>query len=220
MSSTPRSMLLEREIPVRSKAMDAKYRKIRNAQIQEASKAWANANPGVKGEWMARKSGFVAGAKWYDDIYPHKLTDEKVMAAKEDYLRDMWEKTKEARGLGFESGGVAAAHAVHNGFCSLEECHKMYHGEKVAFGVITQLVMEDSPEEELNEVLDFCVSVGLPITLKQIGVEEYDYEKILKVATIACAPTDTAVNMPFEVNPEMIADAIIAADAIGRKKLG
>ena len=123
-------------------------------------------------------------------------------------------------GLGFESGGVAAAHAVHNGFSALEECHKMYHGEKVAFGVITQLVMEDSPEEELNEVLDFCVSVGLPITLKQIGVEEYDYEKILKVATIACAPTDTAVNMPFEVNPEMVANAIIAADALGRKKLG
>lgn len=84
--------------------MDAKYRKIRSAQIQEASKAWANANPGVKGEWMARKSGFVAGAKWYDDIYPHKLTDEKVQAAKTNYLKDMNAKTLEARGLGFEAG--------------------------------------------------------------------------------------------------------------------
>lgn len=84
--------------------MEAKYRKIRNAEIQEASKAWANANPGVKGEWMARKSGFVAGAKWSDSIYPHKLTDEKVQAAKEDYLKDMLTRTKEARGLGFEAG--------------------------------------------------------------------------------------------------------------------
>ena len=120
---------------------------------------------------------------------------------------------------GFESGGVAAAHAVHNGFSALEECHKMYHGEKVAFGVITQLVLENAPEEELNEVLDFCISVGLPVTLKQIGVEEFDYDKILKVAKIACAPTDTAVNMPFDIDPEMVANAIIAADALGEKRL-
>ena len=46
-------------------------------------------------------------------------------------------------GLGFESGGVAAAHAVHNGFCSLPECHHMYHGEKVAFAYsISDRVLE------------------------------------------------------------------------------
>ncbi|MBQ9328643.1 MAG: glycerol dehydrogenase [Solobacterium sp.] len=122
-------------------------------------------------------------------------------------------------GLGFESGGVAASHAVHNGFCALEECHKMYHGEKVAFGVITQLVLENAPEEELNEVLDFCISVGLPVTMKQIGVEDPTPEKIRKVAEIACLPTDTAVNMPFEIDPEMVAGAIIAADALGQARL-
>ena len=122
-------------------------------------------------------------------------------------------------GLGFESGGVAASHAVHNGFCTLEECHKMNHGEKVAFGVITQLVLENAPEKELNEVLDFGISVGLPVTMKQIGVEEVTWEKIMQVATVACAPTDTAVNMPFEINPEMVANAIIAADALGQDRL-
>ncbi len=40
-------------------------------------------------------------------------------------------------GIGFESGGRAGAHAIHNGFTMLEECHHMYHGEKVAFGTIT-----------------------------------------------------------------------------------
>ena len=119
-------------------------------------------------------------------------------------------------GLGFESGGVAAAHAVHNGFCALPECHKMYHGEKVAFGVITQLVLECAPKNELNEVLNFCVSVGLPVTMAEIGVTEPTEEKIMKVASIACAETDTAHNLPFEVTPEMIAGAIWAADRIGR----
>ena len=33
-------------------------------------------------------------------------------------------------GIGFESGGLAGAHAIHNGFTVLDECHHMYHGEK------------------------------------------------------------------------------------------
>lgn len=45
-------------------------------------------------------------------------------------------------GIGFESAGLAGAHAIHNGFTVLEECHHMYHGEKVAFGTLTQLVLE------------------------------------------------------------------------------
>ena len=48
-------------------------------------------------------------------------------------------------GIGFESGGLAGAHAIHNGLTVLEECHHMYHGEKVAFGTITQLVLENIP---------------------------------------------------------------------------
>ena len=58
-------------------------------------------------------------------------------------------------GIGFESGGLAGAHAIHNGFTVLPECHHMYHGEKVAFGTITQLVMENA--EELEEVILFCI---------------------------------------------------------------
>ena len=95
----------------------------------------------------------------------------------------------------------------------------MYHGEKVAFGVITQLVLENAPKEELNQVLDFCVSVGLPVTMAQIGVTEPTEEKIYQVAEIACAESDTARNMPFEVNPDMIVGAIWAADAMGRAAL-
>lgn len=45
-------------------------------------------------------------------------------------------------GLGFESSGLAAAHAVHNGLTAVAQTHPYLHGEKVAFGVITQLVLE------------------------------------------------------------------------------
>lgn len=123
-------------------------------------------------------------------------------------------------GIGFESAGLAGAHAIHNGLTVLEECHSMYHGEKVAFGTITQLVLENVSLEELEEILDFCTEVGLPVTLEEFGVKEVTDEKIMAVAKAACAENDTLHNMPFEVTPESVAAAIRAADAYGRYFLG
>lgn len=120
-------------------------------------------------------------------------------------------------GIGFESAGLAAAHAIHNGLTAMPETHAFYHGEKVAFGTLCQLVLEDA--EELYEVLDFCVEVGLPVTLGQLGVEDVTYDRVLEVARLACADNDTLHNMPFSVTPEKVADAILAADAYGRAAL-
>ncbi|OCQ52451.1 Glycerol dehydrogenase [Photorhabdus australis subsp. thailandensis] len=121
-------------------------------------------------------------------------------------------------GLGFENTGIAAAHSVHNGFTVLEECHHMYHGEKVAFGVLVQLILENSPNEELDTVLDFCVQVGLPVTLDQLGVKDGEKlkEKVMAVAKASCAEGETIHNMPFEVTPEKVYAAILAADRMGR----
>lgn len=123
-------------------------------------------------------------------------------------------------GIGFESAGLAGAHAIHNGMTVLEECHSMYHGEKVAFGTITQLVLENVPQEELEEVIDFCIEVGLPVTWKELGAEHITDEQIMEVAKAACAENDTLHNMPFEVTPETVAAALKAADAYGRYYLG
>ena len=66
-------------------------------------------------------------------------------------------------GIGFESAGLAGAYFIHNGFTVLEECHHMYHGEKVAFGNHhTQLVLENIPREDLEEIILWCIEVGLP----------------------------------------------------------
>lgn len=123
-------------------------------------------------------------------------------------------------GIGFESAGLAGAHAIHNGLTVLEECHHMYHGEKVAFGTIAQLVMENIPSEELEDIIYFCIEVGLPVTLEQLGVKEVTEEKIMAVANAAAAENDTLHNMPFEVTPQTTYAAIMAADAYGRYLLG
>ena len=119
-------------------------------------------------------------------------------------------------GIGFESGGLAGAHAIHNGLTAIPETHKLYHGEKVAFGTLVQLVLEDAGEDEIMEVIDFCTETGLPVTLKELGIKKVKPEQIMEVAELSCAEGDTMGNMPFEVTPDDVYAAIMGADALGR----
>jgi glycerol dehydrogenase len=118
-------------------------------------------------------------------------------------------------GVGFESGGIAAAHAIHNGFTAIEETHSMYHGEKVAFGTIAQLVLENASTQELEKVIGFCLEVGLPVCLEDLQIKEINKEQLMEVATIACSENDTLHNMPFPVSPKTVYAAILAADSFG-----
>lgn len=119
-------------------------------------------------------------------------------------------------GIGFESGGLAGAHAIHNGLTAIPETHELYHGEKVAFGTLVQLVLEGADQDEIQEVLGFCQEAELPTTLADLGIKEVKEDQIMEVARLACSPDDTLGNMPFEVTPEDVYAAIIAADALGR----
>ena len=119
-------------------------------------------------------------------------------------------------GIGFESGGLAGAHAVHNGLTAIEATHKFYHGEKVAFGTLVQLVLENAPMEEICDVVDLCMQVGLPTTLADLDVKEINPEEIMEVAKLVCAPGDTVGNMPFDVTPEDVYAAILGADELGK----
>ncbi|KXG42706.1 glycerol dehydrogenase [Tepidibacillus decaturensis] len=119
-------------------------------------------------------------------------------------------------GIGFESGGLAAAHAIHNGLTVLEECHHLYHGEKVAFGTLTQLVLENAPMEEIKEVIEFCKSVGLPTTLEDMGAQNVTEEQLRKVAEASVAEGETIHNMPFNVTADDVYAAILTADKLGK----
>jgi len=119
-------------------------------------------------------------------------------------------------GLGFESSGLAAAHAVHNGLTAAPPTHKYFHGEKVAFGTLVQLVLEGASRAQFQEVLSFSRAVGLPVTLAEIGCKDIPEELLNEVSIRATAPGETIHNEPFEVTPAMVSDAILAADANGR----
>jgi glycerol dehydrogenase len=119
-------------------------------------------------------------------------------------------------GLGFESSGLAAAHAVHNGLTTAEGTHDFMHGEKVAFGVLVQLMMESQPRPVVEQVLGFSCSVGLPITFAGIGLGADPSKELLEqIALRSTAPGETIHNEPFEVNPAMVVEALRAANAAG-----
>jgi len=121
--------------------------------------------------------------------------------------------------IGFESGGLAAAHAIADGFTFRRETHKFLHGEKVAFGLITQLIMEGKSVKLLKRILDFYHSVGLPICLEQIGLKKYSNEDILEIAKKACRLKEPIHNMSLDINEYLVKDSLIMADGIGKRYL-
>lgn len=156
----------------------------------------------------------------YDTLLEHGLSAR--LAAEKGAVTPAFEKVVEANtllsGLGFESGGLAAAHSVHNGLTALEGTHDYWHGEKVAFGVITMLMLEGRPTGVIEELVDFCLAVGLPVTLADIGIGDADRQDLEGVAEAACAEGETIHNEPFDVYPRMVVDAMLAADAFGHQR--
>ncbi|WP_432564519.1 glycerol dehydrogenase [Kineococcus sp. SYSU DK003] len=111
-------------------------------------------------------------------------------------------------GLGFESGGLAAAHAIHNGLTAAPQAHGLAHGQKVNIGSVTQLVLEGAPTSEIRDFVEFTTRVGLPNTLTEIGLSVDDVDTLTAVAQAATVPTETIHSMPFTVRPADVVSAL------------
>jgi len=118
-------------------------------------------------------------------------------------------------GLDSENGGHAGAHSIHNGLTALPATRQKLHGEKVAFGLLAQMVMEGRSAAEIREVQEFCCSVGLPICLADLNLPEPSTEELRLVAETAVAAGETIHASWFPVTPAMVEAAILAADALG-----
>lgn len=132
-------------------------------------------------------------------------------------LEQVIEATIYLSGVGAESGGLAAAHAVNNGMSMVPDLHKAQHGEKVAFGLLTQLVLENAPKEEFDEVIRIIKTVGLPLTLQDMGLNEFVEDEWRKVAEAACDEHDTMSNMPKKVTANEVYQAMVAANTLATR---
>jgi glycerol dehydrogenase len=117
--------------------------------------------------------------------------------------------------IGFENCGVGAAHSISVGLGALKEAKNRLHGELVGFGTIANLILENYPKDEINKVIGFCNGVGLPISLKQLGIRDSSRTNLMIAAQISIAKGSFMKNLSFEVTPDLVVDSIIGADALG-----
>lgn len=119
-------------------------------------------------------------------------------------------------GVGFESCGVAAAHAIHNGLTEIPETKKYLHGEKVAYGLLASLFLSAKPDDLRQELFAFCADVGLPVQLAQIGIDPNDDSGLMRVAEKVVKNGGNIANEPFDIEPIDIVVAMKAADNYGK----
>ena len=72
-------------------------------------------------------------------------------------------------GLGFENTGCAGAHSVSAGLSRIPDCAGCLHGEKVAFGLLCQLVAENKPRAEIERLMAFYRKVGAALNAGRPG---------------------------------------------------
>lgn len=120
-------------------------------------------------------------------------------------------------GLGFENCGVSAAHGVHDALTVLEPTHRFLHGEKVAFGIVCLLVLENRPMEEITEAVRFCAAIGLPVTLGDLELGDVTDDDLMRVGNEAMNPASVIHSVPLPLTARRVAHAIRAADAIAAR---
>lgn len=123
-------------------------------------------------------------------------------------------------GLGFENCGVSAAHGIHDALTVLELTHKFMHGEKVAFGIICLLVLENRSMEEITEAVRFCTAINLPVTLTDLGLGTVSDRELMLVGDEAMNPASVIHSVPIPLTAKRVAQAIRAADVIAMRVTG
>ncbi|WP_210526162.1 glycerol dehydrogenase [Rubellimicrobium arenae] len=167
----------------------------------------------------------IAGAEIARACHATLMRDGRAayIAAKAGRLTEAVENIIEANtllsGLGFENCGVSGAHGIHDALTVLEPTHGFFHGEKVAFGIICLLVLENRPLEEIEDTIRFCADIGLPVRLSDLGLENISDDDLLSVGNAAMVPTSVIHSVPRPLSAMKIAHAISAADAMAQALL-
>ena len=119
-------------------------------------------------------------------------------------------------GIGGAECRTVAAHAVHNALTHLLEAHDLLHGEKVAYGILVQLRLEEMVQgnqlaaSARKQLLKFYTEIGLPKTLEDLGLANISLVQLRQVTAIATQPQSDIHRLPFAVSPEQLAAAMVS----------
>ncbi len=119
-------------------------------------------------------------------------------------------------GLGGAQCRTVAAHAVHNGLTHVAAAHDALHGEKVAYGILVQLRLEEMLQgnqlaaSARQQLLKFYTEIGLPKTLDDLNLGNITLAELRQAAEIACNPNSDIHRLPFKVVPEQLMAAMVS----------
>ncbi|UNU26128.1 iron-containing alcohol dehydrogenase family protein [Microcoleus vaginatus] len=129
-------------------------------------------------------------------------------------------------GIGGAQCRTVAAHAVHNGLTHLLASHGTLHGEKVAYGILVQLRLEEMLQNNQlaasarQQLLKFYSEIGLPQTLDNLGLGDITITELQRAADIACNPNSDIHRLPFKVVPQQLMAAMVSTTApVGELKI-
>jgi glycerol dehydrogenase len=185
-------------------------------------------------------------AKWYEASVSSGKSDQTLMIAavqQARVLRDIlfqksvaalqepgsqvWREVVDATvllagvigGLGGAQCRTVAAHAVHNGLTHLLASHGTLHGEKVAYGILVQLRLEEMFQGNQlaatarQQLLKFYAEIGLPQSLFELGLSEITLKDLQQAAEISCAENSDIHRLPFKVAPPQLMAAMVSTTA-------
>jgi glycerol dehydrogenase-like iron-containing ADH family enzyme len=125
-------------------------------------------------------------------------------------------------GLGGAQCRTVAAHAVHNGLTQLHACHSKLHGEKVGFGILVQLRLEERlggnqlAAQSRRQLLPLLQELGVPVTLQDLGLGEAGLHELRAICSFACRPGSDLHHLPFDVTETDLLEALVSTDADSR----
>ncbi len=149
---------------------------------------------------------------------------QKSVAAIETPGGETWQQVVDATvllagiigGMGGAQCRTVAAHAVHNGLTHLIASHGTLHGEKVAFGILVQLRLEEMiagnqlAATARQQLLKFYSEIGLPQNLAALGLENITIQDLRQAAEISCQTNSDIHRLPFQVVPEQLMAAMVS----------
>ncbi len=111
---------------------------------------------------------------------------------------------------------AAIAHGLHDSLTRIEDTHNSLHGEKVAFGLLTQWILKGKQGAELERLISWLHALDLPITLAQLGITTDVQQSAAVIAEGLALREGAAEQLSFAVTVEAVQAAIVQADALGQ----
>jgi glycerol dehydrogenase len=158
---------------------------------------------------------------------------QKSLTALQDNGGETWREVVDATvllagvigGIGGAQCRTVAAHAVHNGLTHVAASHGTLHGEKVAFGILVQLRLEEMVQGNQlaatarQQLLKFYTDLGLPQTLNDLGMGKITLAELRQAADVACNERSDIHRLPFKVVPEQLMAAMVSTTAPGELRI-